>query len=297
MAEPASTIRELLRWGISKLDHQGIDNPRLDAEVLLAHALSRERTALYRDPETPLEIPEREAYATLIERRVKREPVAYITGCKEFRALPFKLTRDVLIPRPETELLLDEAFKACAILLERKNHLRILELGTGSGILAVSLAKEVSGCTIVATDISSKIIEAARDNARLHEVQGSIRFVVGDLFHPLAPRGEGDRFDCILFNPPYLSDDDWRTVQPEIKNYEPIDSLLGGHDGLDFYRAIIPEAGQLLGGGGYLLLETGRGQSDPVKKLIAATTIYREVHAVKDLAGINRVVSAERTRR
>jgi len=287
-----SSISHVLHGGIRKLQDSGIDNPRLDAEVLLAHTLSIDRAALYRNPESLIDSSERRRYAELIERRVRKEPVAYITGHKEFRSRNFTLTSDVLIPRPETEILLDETLRACAHLLESKDHLRILELGTGSGILAVSIAKDVGSCTIFATDISVKKIEVARDNARFHNADRAITFLVGDLYHPVSIREESDKFDCIVFNPPYLSDDDWQHAQQEIKDYEPIDSLWGGNDGLAIYRLLIPGADTLLHPGGYLLLEIGGAQAPRIKQMMHTAQVYREVHVVHDLAGIERVVSA-----
>jgi len=290
--EVTTSISQLLQWGIRQLYDRGIDNPRLDAEVLLAHTLLVDRAALYREPDALLAMNQRQRYAELLERRLKREPVAYITGYKEFRSLTFSLTHDVLIPRPETEMLCDEVLKACSLLLERKDHLRILELGTGSGILAVSIAKDVGSCTILATDISTDKIAVARENARFHKVDSAITFLVGDLFHAISTRKENDKFDCIVFNPPYLSEDDWKHAQPEIKDYEPIDSLWGGHDGLAFYRSLIPGVDILLQRGGYVLLEIGSGQAESVRALLRTKKVYRAVHVVKDLAGIERVVCA-----
>jgi release factor glutamine methyltransferase len=290
--EVTSSILHILQWGIRKLTDNGLDNPRLDAEVLLAHTLSLDRVALYRNPESLLGSDAIQGYAALLERRVKREPVAYITGYKEFRSLNFTLTRDVLIPRPETEVLLDEVLRACAFLSTKKDHLRILELGTGSGILAVSIAKELGSCSILATDISSKKIDVARHNARLHKVEAATTFLVGDLYHPLTTRAEKDKFDCIVFNPPYLSHDDWTHAQPEIQDYEPIDSLWGGHDGLAFYRTLIPGVHILLRRGGYLVLEIGSGQAESIKGMLSRVPVYREVNVVQDLAGIERVICA-----
>ena len=292
MKEVTSSVLHTLQWGIRKLIDSGLDNPRLDAEVLLAHTLSLDRVALYRNPESLLGSDEKKRYAALLERRVRREPVAYITGYKEFRSLNFTLTHDVLIPRPETEILLDEVLRTCALLSREKDHLRILELGTGSGILAVGMAKEVRSCSIFATDISSKKIDVARNNARLHKVEAVITFLVGDLYHPLTARADTDTFDCIVFNPPYLSHDDWTHAQPEIQDYEPIDSLWGGHDGLAFYRALIPGVPILLRRGGALVLEIGRGQADSIEAMLHSAAFYREVKVVQDLAGIERVVCA-----
>jgi release factor glutamine methyltransferase len=260
--EGTASISHVLHGGIQKLQDSGIDQPR------------------------------RRRYAALIERRVKREPVAYITGCKEFRSLNFTLTPDVLIPRPETEILLDEILSACTLLTDRKDHLRILELGTGSGILAVSIAKNVDTCTIFATDISYKKIDVARNNSRLHKVDASIRFFVGDLYHPITIREDNDRFDCVVFNPPYLSHDDWKQAQPEIQNYEPIDSLVAGDDGLFFYRSLIPGVAMLLQPGGYLALEIGGGQAESITTMLGTAGVYREVCVVQDLAGIDRVICA-----
>ena len=292
MKEVTSSILHILQWGIRKLTDNGLENPRLDAEVLLAHTLSLDRVALYRNPESLLGSDAIQGYAALLERRVKREPVAYITGYKEFRSLNFTLTHDVLIPRPETEVLLDEVLRACAFLSSKKDHLRILELGTGSGILAVSIAKELGSCSILATDISSKQIDVARHNARLHKVEAATTFLVGDLYHPLTTRAEKDKFDCIVFNPPYLSHDDWTHAQPEIQDYEPIDSLWGGHDGLAFYRTLIPGVHILLRRGGYLVLEIGSGQAESIQGMLSSVTVYREVNVVQDLAGRERVICA-----
>ena len=181
---------------------------------------------------------------------------------------------------------------ACAFLASNKDHLRLLELGTGSGILAVSIAKEVAGCSIFATDISAKKIDVARNNARLHKVDTATTFLVGDLYHPITTREEKDKFDCIVFNPPYLSHDDWKNAQPEIQDYEPIDSLWGGHDGLAFYRSLIPGVHILIRRGGYLILEIGRGQAENIQAMITRTMVYRTVDLVQDCAGIERVICA-----
>jgi len=290
--EVTPSISQVLHEGIQKLQSSGIDTPRLDAEVLLAHTLSIDRVALYRNPDILLDGNEQRRYSALLERRARREPVAYITGSKEFGALTFTLTPDVLIPRPETEMLLDKTLSTCDFLLTRKDHLRILELGTGSGILAVNISKKLPSCTIFATDISSKKIAVARKNARLNGVDSRILFLVGDLFHSITIHEENGKFDCIIFNPPYLSHDDWIQAQPEIKDYEPMDSLWGGHDGLAFYRSLIPAAVSLLQPGGYLLLEIGGTQAERITRMLCTEKVYRQVHVLQDLAGIDRVVAA-----
>jgi len=175
-----------------------------------------------------------------------------------------------------------------------KAHLKILELGTGSGIIAISLAQEITNATIVATDITFEIISLARENARIYGFDDSINFFVGDCAHALKSGNSEHCFDCIVFNPPYLSEIEWQHVQPEILNYEPCDALCGGSDGLDFYRNLIPALDDLLCDGGYLLLEIGAGQAVSVTDMIRQTRAYSDISVMKDLAGLDRVVSARK---
>ena len=173
------TTLKAIKWGIDRLQDSGVDNPRLDAEVLLAHCLKIDRIKVYLLYDKLLNREDWERYRKCIERRVKREPVAYITEHKEFRSLGFKITPAVLIPRPETEILVEETLKECALIGKSRNSLRILELGTGSGIIAVSLAKEIEHLSIIATDISLEVLRVARENARLHREDSKISFLVG----------------------------------------------------------------------------------------------------------------------
>ena len=262
--------------------------------MLLISCTKRSRQDFYANPFLLLDEKEWSDFINCIERRVQREPVAYITGQKEFRRLTFAITPDVLIPRPETEVLFESLLEKCAVLQRVKGHLKILELGTGSGIIAISLAHQIKNTTIIATDIAFEKISLARENARVHGFDGVIKFFVGDCIQALKIGKREHCFDCIVFNPPYVSEADWRHLQPEILNYEPVNALYGGTDGLAFYRNLIPTVGGLLCEGGYLLFEIGSSQSDSVSSMIQRTRIYSDISVLQDLAGMDRVVSARK---
>ena len=285
-------IKNALRWGVDYLQDSGVDCPKLDAEVLLMHSLNIDRTKLYLLSDKILNAKEREIYKGCVERRSMREPVAYITGHKEFMSLDFKLTKAVLMPRPATEILVEETLKECAQRKDKKSLIRILELGTGSGIISVSLAKAIRQITLVATDISLEIIKVAVENAHLHKVNDKIIFFLGR--HLQAIKQKENRFDFIVSNPPYLSKSDWERAQPEIREHEPPDSFGGGEDGMDFYRTIIPDTSNLLSEDGCLLLEVGIGQAEIVSGMIKKTASYSRVKLIEDLSGIKRVVKAQK---
>jgi len=285
-------ITNALRWGVDYLKDSGVDSPKLDAEVLLMHSLNIGRIKLHLIFDKILNAKEREIYKECIERRSKWEPVAYITGHKEFRSLDFKLTKAVLVPRPDTEILVEETLREYAERKDKKNLIRILELGTGSGIIAVSLAKEIKHIALIATDISLEIIKVAVENAQLHKVNDKITFIVGRYFQGI--KQKGNQFDFIVSNPPYLSKSDWERAQPEIREHEPPDSFLGGEDGMDFYRTIIPDTSNLLSENGCLILEVGIGQTEIVSDMIEKTASYSRVEHIKDLSGIKRVIKAQK---
>jgi len=287
-----STVSSALKWGFKQLEKSNVDTPRLDVEVLLAYCINTDRTNLYTINGNKLDEISWQRYAQCIQRRVRREPVAYITGEKEFYSLAFKVTSDVLIPRPETETLVEESLKVCMSMREKRSALNILELGTGSGIIAVILAKRLDTSYIIATDISLKIVEVARNNAKLHKVKRKINFLVSRSLETLKEKRE--YFDLIVSNPPYLSASDWEKVQPEIKEYEPTDALLAGEDGLDFYRKITFGADGMLAHDGWLMLEVGMGQKDAVSRLIKKTGKFKRLEVVNDLSGIPRVVKAQK---
>jgi len=292
--ESVPTIAQALSWAVGQLRQQGIDTPRLDAEVLLAHCMNGDRIRLYRDAQSPLTKECRERFLDAIARRAGREPIAYITGIKEFRSCSFRVSPRVLIPRPETETIIEVMLQLHSTIRSGHHGLRLLEVGTGSGIIAVSLAQELENAWICATDCEPSIVAIARANAQVNRVDHKISFFAGNLLHCVRCRDDAGAFDCILSNPPYLSDDEWQKAQPEIRNFEPERALRSGPDGLSFYRLLIPEAGRLLRKDGHLLLEIGRGQSAAVARLMGETGLFGPVATTKDLSGTERVIMAQR---
>ena len=288
------TVSQALEWGTRTLQAAGIENARLDAEVLVMFCTGKGREQFYADATLVLTKSERDRFISTIQRRAKREPVAYITGRKEFRKLTFTVTPDVLTPRPETEILVEVLLEKCTLLKEGKHHLRILELGTGSGIIATSLAHEIGNATIVASDFRYETIVIARKNARRYRLDKKINFFVGDFTHALTIRGQEQFFDCIVCNPPYLSEPELQKTLPEIKDYEPRSALYGGSDGLSCYGDQLKHADTLLHKGGFLLLEIGSEQAYSLTDMIQKTAHYSEITTVQDLAGFDRVVSARK---
>lgn len=277
----ASRVKDLLKWGVAELRKHGIDTSRLDAEVLLAHGMRRERLQLYLSLEDAPDEKLEPCYRALIGKRSAHTPVSYITGHKEFMSLDFMVNESVLIPRPETEILVETVGKL------GKAGDRVLELGTGSGAIAVSLAKYNPELHIVATDISIEALRVARENARCHEVANRILFLQSDLFGAFQLR---ETFDWVVSNPPYISEDDLTHLPAGIRNYEPTLALDGGVDGLDVVRRIIEEAHTLLKSGGILAMEIGYKQSENIQKIADNTGKYSDCSIIEDYAGIPRVL-------
>ncbi|MBI5044284.1 MAG: peptide chain release factor N(5)-glutamine methyltransferase [Nitrospirae bacterium] len=289
------TIFKSLSWAETYLKRFKIPNSKIDAEYLLSHILKCKRQELYLNPDRQLTDKEINTFKGFVQKRSKREPIQYIIGEEEFRGLVFKVTRDVLIPRPETELLLEEAVSVVKDKESRgKGHgsWTIVDLCTGSGCIAVSIAKEIEGCRVYATDISEKALAIAKENAKRHRVEDKIIFFQGSFLEPLKKLGLKGKIDIILSNPPYVSKKDMGKLQPEIKEYEPSLALYGGENGLDSYRTIIPDALTYLKKDGYLILEIGYGQAEGVKKLFAQHPAYGKIEIIKDLSGIERVAKA-----
>lgn len=281
-------LKYVLGTATSFLTGKGIDTPRLDSELLLAHALGLERSGLFADLSRPLGPRELEAFQCLVRRRAEREPVAYILGKKEFWSMEFKVDRRTLIPRPETELLV-----SCVLERVGQGESMVLDMGTGSGILPVVLAKELGLVKIVAVDCSEGALELARENAETHQVENMIEFVYGNLFDPLA-EGRCEGFDFIVSNPPYIPTAEIRTLAPEIKNYEPIQALDGGDDGLKVIRQIIKRSPEYLKSGGFLCMEIGAGQGARAKEIILQDGKFECPLILKDYGGLDRVVLAIR---
>jgi release factor glutamine methyltransferase len=273
-------------------DHQ-IESPRLNAELLLARSLNLGREEFYTHLHDPLKEREKETLEKMIQRRISGEPLQYILEHQEFWSIDFKVDPRVLIPRPETELLVEQ----CLSILS-KNSLRgtpsVLEIGTGSGAIAIALAKEVKNIFLVATDISRDALVLAKENAEAAGVQHQIEFVNSDLFDPLCPSKGRKPFDLILSNPPYIVRPEIGSLAKEVRDYEPTIALDGGEDGLEFYRRIISGAPFYLREGGWLLLEIGQGQSEKIAEQIKRSGVFLKPQILPDLSGIERVVKAQK---
>lgn len=281
------TIRKAIREAGSRFGQKGYSTPGLDAEVLLAHCLGVDRAVLFRDPDRPLTPRERQTFEDLTGRRLRGEPVAYIVGRKEFWSLDFKVGPGVLVPRPETEILVQTVLETAARL--GKAALRILEVGTGSGAVSVALARELESARIVSTDLSPEALKVARENAASHAVADRIFFIAGNLLGPFH-----GAFDMILSNPPYLSESEYENLPGEMRRFEPKSALVAGPEGTEFHRAMIRHAEGLLANGGWLFLEIGFGQKGAVRDLIVRSGGYDSVRFTRDYAGIDRVAAARR---
>lgn len=285
------TVRRALQAATAILSHAGSESARLDAELLLAGVVGLDGSRLYLHHESPLDARAEELFSALLSRRVGGEPVAYITGRREFWSLDFLVTPAVLVPRPETEMLVEIAAGLFAAESQSSNlKLKVLDLGTGSGAIAVSLAKEIAGAEIWATDISPDALDIARANARRHGVEKNIHFLSGDLFEPV--REQVKFFDLILANPPYVRRGDFDALPRDVRDFEPRLALDGGVDGLDFYRRIIPSAPAYLTTGGFVAVEIGADMGEDVLRLFATAGDYAPAQLSRDLAGKNRVAGA-----
>lgn len=282
------TVIDLLKETKAYFEKCGIATARLDAELLLAHCLQRERIRLYVDFEYQLAAEELARFRELVRRRGKREPVAYITGHKEFWSLRLAVAPGVLIPRPDTEVLVEETVKVMKA-RSSAGPLRILDIGTGSGAISLALAKELFDAALVALDISEQALAVAQANARSYDFASRIECICADSLHGMP---EGRLFDAIVSNPPYIPSAEIDLLQPEIKNFEPRLALDGGPDGLDFYRAVIPHLHSYLKAGGFVALEIGSGQGQAVAELFAGAGGYAAARIVKDYARKDRVVTA-----
>jgi release factor glutamine methyltransferase len=323
------TVRDLAQRGFTRLRQAGVDSPRLDAELLLAKALGKDRVFLHLNPDF---CPEDEAvreFLTLVERRAAGEPVQYLTGVQEFMGLEFAVNPSVLIPRTDTETLVEavlERLEACRKTRSLQSTaaaagrepvpgvicgsqaapgpwadsrregaaangsvpaVLALDLGTGSGAIAVSLAYYCKGLSVKAVDISAEALRLARENALRHGVADRVKFIQGDLFSPF--EGTGIKFDLIVSNPPYISGEGMERLQREVR-HEPPHALHGGTDGLDFYKRIAADSSRHIIRGGLLAVEIGHDQAEAVQSILDQTGAYTGIEVVRDLAGRDRVV-------
>jgi release factor glutamine methyltransferase len=287
-----TTLAEAIQQAAARLAAHKVENARLDAEVLLGHALGRDRAWLLVHMQDQLDEQGRLAYENSIGRRAVREPLQYITGLQEFWGLPFIVTSDVLIPRPETELVVEAAVRTGKTTATPV----FVDLCTGSGCIAISLAKEHPQARIFATDRSRAALDIARRNALQNGVADRIRFLEGDLFMPLSGVDLIGRIDVITANPPYIRNDEFALLQPEVRDFEPEMALLSGPDGTEMAERIINAAATYLKPGGALIMEMGISQAESLRKFITYTGRYLStIDILKDLAGIERVIVAKKT--
>lgn len=290
MTPKAWCIKTLLETATDYLADKGIENARLNAEVLLAHQLHVQRISLYLNFEQPLTEKEVSGFRSLIKRRLQHEPLQYITGRQEFWSLSFQVNPHVLIPRPETEILVEQAMVLAKALADG-TQLRFLDLGTGSGVIAVAMAKEIPESLVLATDISEEALDVARANAQEHGVSSNITFIQGDLFEPLML--EKPAFHLIASNPPYVCTHEISGLHSEVALYEPKAALDGGKDGMDYLREIVAQAPQFLLPGGWLLLEMSPYQVEKALFILTETDVYQNTKAIEDYSHHQRVVMAQ----
>ena len=285
------TIRELMKSAIEHLQGKGFEEARLSVELLLAHALDLQRIQLYVNFDKPVAPEELKQFRTLYERRLTREPVQYIIGSANFMGLHFTVDPRVLIPRPETETLIEQVMIACQR-YSTDEPIHILEVGTGSGNIAVSIAKYVKHAQITTIDISLEALAVAKQNAHLHSVESQIKFSCSDIFD------ESDelfqtQYDLLVSNPPYVPKDEWEQLQKEVRDFEPSSALTDGNDGFKFYHHMAKIIPSILKPGGGIVFEVGFSQAETVVRELKDAGMV-ELQITNDLQGVPRVVSGTR---
>jgi release factor glutamine methyltransferase len=291
------TTRRLIAWMQEAFARKDLDSPRLLAEMLMAHVIGCERLKLYLDPDRPASPLERDTLRNLVGRALKHEPVQYLVGEAWFFGLPFAVDRRVLIPRPATETIVEEVLQNV-----RARHgpagakgegLLIADICTGSGCIAIALLKNLPAARAVATEISSDAVEVARSNAIRHGVLDRLDLLTGDLVAPLldypTTRGVAS-LDYLVSNPPYIPDDEWDAVAPNVKDHEPHMALRGGEDGLDSIRRLLDGGPRLIKDEGLLLVEVADSRAEKAREMVAANSEVADVRVLKDFEGLPRVV-------
>ncbi|HEY4756483.1 MAG TPA: peptide chain release factor N(5)-glutamine methyltransferase [Ignavibacteriaceae bacterium] len=281
------TVLEALNGASDYLQNKGIKSSRLNAELLLSHILNCKRLELYLSFDRPLQKSEIDSYRELLKRRSTFEPLQYIIGKVEFYGLEFEVNQSVLIPRPETELLVEAVIESVA----KDENINILDIGSGSGNISIALAKNIPSCTVVGIDISEEAIETSTRNAKLNGVESQLMFVKKNILNGIEINENS--FDVVVSNPPYVSVADFVNLDPELRLYEPQIALTDESDGLSFYRNISVLSRSLLKNNGKLFFEIGAGQSDAVKKILIDSD-YKNIVIIKDYSDIERVIIGEK---
>ena len=289
-----NSIRNILKWAIATLKESDIEFPEINADTLLCFVLSCDRTKLYTNPDKNISDADISKYKELICKRTNHVPLQYITHHVEFMSLDLVVDERVLIPRPETEILVETVLNKTHNKQHSNKKVTIIDIGTGSGNIAVSLAKNLRNAEIYASDISQEALALAKENAQRHDVSDNIHLLHGDLFSAFISYAEKEHVDFIVSNPPYVSESEWKNLEPELRDHEPREALVAGKDGLCFYRQIIKGAADWLMPDGYLIIEIGETQADTIIKIMKNEMHYKEIEMIKDLQGKERIISARR---
>ena len=289
-----NTIRNTLRWAIDTLKNSNIESPSINAEVLLAHALSCDRIELHANPDKIINYGDINKYKTLINKIANHVPLQYITGHVEFMSLDFVVDEHTLIPRQDTEILVEAALNKIKNRTPSNKTMTIVDIGTGCGNIAISLATNLQNAQLYASDISREALAVAEINVRRHKVVDRVHLLHGNLFEAFDGHLNKGNVDLIVSNPPYVREADWNKLEPEINEHEPRKALVGGKDGLRFYRQIIRNAPVWLRPEGFLILEVGETQAETITKLIETEGHFENIEITKDLQKIDRIVTARR---
>jgi release factor glutamine methyltransferase len=284
------TVKKLLDWITKYLDEKGVDSARLCAELLLGHVLGLERIHLYTNFDKPVSQSDLDQLHSLVKRAGNQEPVQYLVGKTEFYSMEIEVSTNCLIPRPETELLVEYAIE---FLRSRQGPQLVCDLCTGSGCIAVAIAKNHPETKIIGTDICDKALTMADTNVKKHNLSDQIELLCGDLFEPLVPQLDKAKFDLVVSNPPYVSTKEYEKLDKNIKEYEPSHALLAGVEGLDYYQKICSKIGEFLKGDSAVIIEIGYTQGQEVKDLIHNTGLFAEVQIIQDIHSHDRIVVAK----
>jgi len=285
------TIKKLLEWVTGYSEDKGVDSPRLSAELLLCHVLKLERIQLYTFYDRVVDPPQLAQLRALVKRAGEQEPIAYLVGRCEFYSLPLTITPDCLIPRPETEHLVE---KAILFLRQRQGTPLVLDLCTGSGCIAAAVAKNVKDAHIVATDICDAALKVAAENTEKLKLTHTVQLLCGDLFDPIITELDKTRFDLIVSNPPYVSEPEYEALDKNVKEYEPKGALIAGADGLDVYKRIAEKVDDFLKPDGMLMMEIGYAQGPAIRELLENSSIFKTITIEKDFANNDRIAIAKK---
>ncbi|NIR47141.1 peptide chain release factor N(5)-glutamine methyltransferase [candidate division KSB1 bacterium] len=286
-------ILEVLQLSTEYLAEHEIENARLNAERLMAHVLNFNRVQLYTNYDRPLSEDELQRFKGYLKRRAQNEPLQYILGETEFMSLPFKVNPTVLIPRPETEMLVEKTIETCRKKFATEKEIKILDVGTGSGCIAISLAKNLQNAQVTALDVSDDALKTATQNARLNQVEGKISFCKFDFLNSDFEKEAGSKFDVITSNPPYISDSEFDQLPQEVKDCEPVVALKNGREGLEFYHKIADCTSELLEVGGFISIEVGMEQAGRVREIFLRNS-FSKIKTYEDLTGVERAIICEK---